>query len=48
MNPWLLVGIGVVYLVVAVNFARERRVGMALTFLAYAVANAGLAWDAWR
>lgn len=48
MSAWLLLGVGLVYVVVAVGYARAHRLGMALAFLAYALANVGFAWDAWR
>lgn len=46
MNLHLLVITSVLYAGVAYGFVRERRWGMALAFLCYALANIGFAWDA--
>lgn len=42
MTAWLTAGIGLVYLAVAAGHLAEGRHGLALAFLAYAVANVGL------
>jgi hypothetical protein len=42
MSNWLLFGIAIVYLWVAVDYFLADRDGMALTFAAYALANIGL------
>jgi hypothetical protein len=42
MNSWLIGGIGVVYLYVATEFFMKGQVGMGLSFLGYALGNAGL------
>ena len=46
MSRWLLLLVGVVYLGVAYGYYRDRRPGMALAFIAYAIANLGFALDA--
>ena len=43
MSRWLTVGVGVVYLVIALDHLRCGNGPMALTFFAYALANVGLA-----
>ena len=45
MNAWLLALIGGVYLWVAGGYFFEGRIGMGLTFVAYAVANVGFIVD---
>lgn len=45
MSLSLLLGVGAVYVIVAVRYVAEDRPGMALAFLAYAIANLGFAWD---
>lgn len=45
MNPGLLLFVGGIYLIVAFGYGRERRLGMAVAFVAYALANIGLALD---
>lgn len=42
---WGLIAVLCIYLVVALGYARERRWGMCLVFVAYALANAGLLLD---
>jgi hypothetical protein len=43
MAPWLILVIGAVYLVVAVDlWWRGEQVGLALAFASYAVSNVGL------
>jgi hypothetical protein len=44
----LIIGVGVVYLVVAVDQWRHAQYGMAIAWAGYAIANVGLAWQAWR
>ena len=48
MSPILLIGVGVVYFIVAIQYCLIHRYGMALAFIAYALANAGFAWDVLR
>jgi hypothetical protein len=48
LSATLLLGVGVVYLGVAVGYWREGRLGMAFAFVAYAAANLGFAMDLWR
>ena len=48
MGSGLLLFVGGVYLLVAVAYLVEHRFGMALAFVAYALANTGFAWDLWR
>lgn len=42
MTKWLVIGVGVVYAIVAAGFVCERKYGMALAFAGYAVSNVGL------
>lgn len=46
MSAPLILGVGVVYLIVAVDQYRQGSPGMALAWLGYAVANCGLAMAA--
>lgn len=46
MSSPLILLVGVVYLVVAIDQFRRGSVGMALAWLGYAIANVGLAWEA--
>lgn len=46
MGAGLLLFVAAIYFVVAVDYALKDRAGMALAFLAYALANLGFAWDA--
>jgi len=39
---WLIAGIGVVYLVVAVQLLLEGKVGLGVAFLGYSLGNVGL------
>jgi hypothetical protein len=48
MGAWLLLFVGTIYLIVALEYVIAGRYGMALAFTAYALANAGFAADAWR
>lgn len=48
MTPGLLLFVGLIYLMVAAGYADQGRWGMFWCFIAYAVANLGLAFDAWR
>ena len=48
MSSPLIIGVGVVYLVVACDQWRHGQYGMAIDWLGYALANVGLAWQAWR
>lgn len=45
MNAGLLLVVALIYLYVAVEYVRERRYGMALAFVAYALANLGFMLD---
>lgn len=42
MSSWLIGVVGVVYLFTALSFWLEGQKGMAITFIGYALANAGL------
>jgi len=42
MAAWLIAGIGVVYLVVAVQLLLEGKVGLGVAFLGYSLGNVGL------
>jgi hypothetical protein len=42
MNSWLIGGIAVVYVIVAIEFYIKGNVGMALSFLGYALGNVGI------
>lgn len=42
MNAWLIGAIGIVYLIVAINFIMKGQVGMGISFLGYALGNVGL------
>ena len=46
MGPSLLLLTAGIYALVALDYAVHNRYGMALAFLAYALANIGFAWDA--
>ena len=48
MSPNLLIGVGIVYLVVTIQYCLVGRYGLALAFFSYALANAGFAWDVIR
>lgn len=48
MGAGLLLFVGLIYGVVALDYAHHARYGMALAFLAYALANVGFAWDGWK
>lgn len=45
MSGWLLLLVAVIYAGVAGDYLRLGRHGMALAFLAYALANLGFMWD---
>ena len=42
MAAWLIAGIGVVYLVVAVQLLLEGKMGLGVAFLGYSLGNVGL------
>lgn len=42
MAPWLIALTGVIYLVVAVDLARNGKIGLAWAYCGYAAANYGL------
>lgn len=46
MSAPLILGVGLVYLVVAVDQYRQGATGMAIAWLGYALANVGLAMSA--
>ena len=46
MTSGLLLATSGIYAWVAYGYIRERRWGMALAFICYALANVGFAWDA--
>ena len=48
MSIGLLLGVGLVYVAVAIDLWWQGKVGLGLAFLAYALANVGFAWDLWR
>jgi hypothetical protein len=48
MSSPLIIFVGAVYLLVAFDQLRHGHPGMAIAWLGYAIANVGLAWQAWR
>ena len=48
MGAGLLLLVAGIYLAVAIDYAWDERYGMALAFVAYAISNAGFAWDLWQ
>lgn len=42
MNSILLIVVGVIYVVVGINYYMSGQSGLAITFIAYALANYGL------
>lgn len=42
MAPWLILLIGVVYLVVAADLFNAGKTGLSLAFIGYAIGNVGL------
>ncbi len=48
MGAGLLLFVGAIYLLIAIDYAVAARYGMAGAFVAYAAANVGFALDAWR
>jgi hypothetical protein len=42
MASWLIAGIGIVYLLVAVQLLLEGKVGLGIAFLGYSLGNVGL------
>ena len=48
MNPILLHSVAIIYALVAIQYLHEGRHGMALAFVAYALANEGFAIDIWQ
>lgn len=42
MNAWLIALIGFVYLVVAIKFMMDGRIGLGISFVGYAIGNVGL------
>lgn len=46
MSSPLILAVGAVYLVVAIDQFRRGSPGMALAWAGYAIANVGLAWEA--
>ena len=47
MAPWLILAIGVVYCIVAVDLICAGKTGLSLAFVGYAIGNVGL-WMAAR
>jgi hypothetical protein len=47
MSPWLILAIGVVYLIVAADLFYAGKTGLSLAFVGYAIGNVGL-WIAAR
>ncbi len=45
MASWLIAGIGVVYLLVAVQLLVEGKIGLGIAFLGYALGNVGSGGD---
>lgn len=48
MNAYLLGFVATIYLWTGWNYLADGRTGMALAFLAYALANFGFMWDLWQ
>ena len=48
MSAPLIIAVGFVYLFVALDQWRAGNPGMAVAWFGYALANVGLAWQAWR
>ena len=48
MSSPLIIAVGAVYLLVAADQLRHGQYGMAIAWTGYALANVGLAWQAWR
>lgn len=46
MSAWLIVLIGVVYIVVAFDLLRKGQTGLGIAFLGYALGNVGLFLEA--
>ena len=42
MAAWLIAGIGVVYLLVAIQLLVESKIGLGIAFLGYRLGNVGL------
>ena len=42
MAAWLIAGIGVVYLLVAIQLLLEGKIGLGIAFLGYSLGNVGL------
>ena len=42
MASWLIAGIGVVYLLVAIQLLVDGKIGLGVAFLGYALGNVGL------
>lgn len=42
MGPWLIGFVGIIYLIVAITFARQATLGQAITFFGFAISNIGL------
>lgn len=47
MAPWLILAVGVVYLIVAADLIRAGKAGLCVAFIGYAIGNLGL-WMAAR
>ena len=46
MSSWLIIVIGVVYVVVAFDLLRKGQTGLGIAFLGYALGNVGLFLEA--
>jgi len=46
MSSWLIIVIGVVYVVVALDFLYKGQTGLGIAFLGYALGNVGLFLEA--
>ena len=42
MGAWLIAGVGVIYVIAAIDFVMTGKPGLAITFVGYAVGNLGL------
>lgn len=42
MTNWMILGVGLVYMVIGIDLCRQGKVGLGVSFIAYAAANVGL------
>lgn len=47
MSAGLLLAVGAVYCIVALDYATHGRYGLSAAFICYALANVGFAVDSW-